>query len=237
MCAKQKRGVYAGLLFENDNGSLALCEPAYPKNERSKQNMARRFSSNRSGGGINVIMGVVIAAVLVLAVVAVWGPIKENYRTNSINSGTANYNAGEIADQMGMEFEDFLNYYDLTAEDGITEKSDVNEVADKMTLENMSQFYWGVELTDEVFAEFKADQGIGEDVAKDTKDADVKDKYNQYQSAKQAEAAASEAPAEDTAADDAAAADVSGDTAAETGETTDTGAEEAEAAATEAAAE
>ncbi len=210
-----------------DNGSLALCKPAYPKNERSKQNMARGFSSNRSGGGINVIMGIVIAAVLVLAVIAVWGPIKENYRTNSINSGTANYNAGEIADQMGMEFEDFLNYYDLTPEDGITEKSDVNEVADKMTLANMSQFYWGVELTDDVFAEFKADQGIADDVTKDTKDADVKDKYNQYQSAKQAEAAASATPAADAAAADTSSADAAADTgaadaAAEAGDTAGT---------------
>ena len=189
--------------------------------------MAKGFSSNRRISGVNIIMAIVILAVLALGVVAVWGTVQDNYRQNRLNGGTANLNAGEIADQMGMEFDEFLEYYDLTPEDGVNKDSDINTLIDKMTLANMSEFYWGVELTDDVFNAFKADQGIGDDVTKDTKDADVKEKYNQYQQAQQEAAQASSAPA-DTTTD---AASASTDAAAATE------AAVSESAATEAAAD
>ena len=178
--------------------------------------MAKGFSSNRRISGVSVIMTVVILAVLVLGVIAVWGTIQDNYKQNRLNSGNAT--ASEIADSMGMSFDDFLTYYGLSADDGVTEDSNIQETMDAMTLENMSLFYWGVELTDDVFNAFKADQGIGDDVTKDTKDADVKDKYNQYQQAQQEAAAASEAPADASAAADTAATDAeaAADTAAVT---------------------
>lgn len=183
--------------------------------------MAKGYSSNRRFSGMNVIMTLIIIAVLVLGVIAVWGPIKENYKDNRISSGASN--AGDIADQMGMSFDDFLAYYGLTGDEGINEDTDLASLVDNMTLENMSRFYWGVELTDDVFNAFKADQGIADDVTKDTKDADVKDKYNQYQQALQATEAPTEAAGDTAAADTAASADAA---AAAT-----------EAAATEAAAE
>lgn len=194
--------------------------------------MAKGFSSNRRISGVSVIMTVVILAVLVLGVIAVWGTIQDNYKQNRLNSGNAT--ASEIADNMGMSFDDFLTYYGLSADDGVTEDSNIQETMDAMTLENMSLFYWGVELTDDVFNAFKADQGIGDDVTKDTKDADVKDKYNQYQQAQQEAAAASEAPADASAAADTAATDA--EAAADTAAVTEVPVETA-AAADAAAAE
>lgn len=194
--------------------------------------MAKGFSSNRRISGVSVIMTVVILAVLVLGVIAVWGTIQDNYKQNRLNSGNAT--ASEIADSMGMSFDDFLTYYGLSADDGVTEDSNIQETMDAMTLENMSLFYWGVELTDDVFNAFKADQGIGDDVTKDTKDADVKDKYNQYQQAQQEAAAASEAPADASAAADTAATDA--EAAADTAAVTEVPVETA-AAADAAAAE
>ncbi len=194
--------------------------------------MAKGFSSNRRISGVSVIMTVVILAVLVLGVIAVWGTIQDNYKQNRLNSGNAT--ASEIADSMGMSFDDFLTYYGISADDGVTEDSNIQETMDAMTLENMSLFYWGVELTDDVFNAFKADQGIGDDVTKDTKDADVKDKYNQYQQAQQEAAAASEAPADASAAADTAATDA--EAAADTAAVTEVPVETA-AAADAAAAE
>lgn len=189
--------------------------------------MAKGFSSNRRISGVSVIMTVVILAVLVLGVIAVWGTIQDNYKQNRLNSGNAT--ASEIADNMGMSFDDFLTYYGLSADDGVTEDSNIQETMDAMTLENMSLFYWGVELTDDVFNAFKANQGIGDDVTKDTKDADVKDKYNQYQQAQQEAAAASEAPADASAAADTAATDA--EAAADTAAVTEVPVETAAAAA------
>ncbi|HIU56510.1 MAG TPA: hypothetical protein IAA61_01690 [Candidatus Ornithomonoglobus merdipullorum] len=197
--------------------------------------MAKGFSSNRRISGVSVIMTVVILAVLVLGVIAVWGTIQDNYKQNRLNSGNAT--ASEIADSMGMSFDDFLTYYGLSADDGVTEDSNIQETMDAMTLENMSLFYWGVELTDDVFNAFKADQGIGDDVTKDTKDADVKDKYNQYQQAQQEAAAASEAPADASAAADTAdTAATDAEAAADTAAVTEVPVETA-AAADAAAAE
>lgn len=177
--------------------------------------MARRYSSNASGSMMTVISVAIIVVVLALGIFAVSGKISTNINVNKAAKGDSSI--GYAADQAGMELEDYLAQYGLTTDD-VKEKDSVIDAANKMTLENFAKFAWGVELTDEEFEAFKADQEIGDDVTKDTKDEEVREKFNTYESAKQA--------AEEAAENAEAEAD-----------TADTEAVEAEDAETEAAAE
>lgn len=146
--------------------------------------MARRYSSNASGSMMTVISVAIIVVVLALGIFAVSGKISTNINVNKAAKGDSSI--GYAADQAGMELEDYLAQYGLTSDDAKA-KDSVMDVANKMTLENFAKFAWGVELTDEEFAAFKADQEIGDDVTKDTKDEEVRNKFNTYQSAKKAE--------------------------------------------------
>lgn len=191
--------------------------------------MAKNYSSRRSGGSVNFIMAAVIIVVLALAVVAVWGPIQSNYKQNRVSEGPQT--VGDYADYMGLEYNEFLDMYGLTDGNGITKKDDISTLMDVMTLGNWSKFYSGTEITDEELAAFKADQGLGDDVTKDTLDPEVNQKYATYAQAKQAAEQASQAPADSSATTDAAAStDAStADTAATaaTDTTTDTSADTA----------
>lgn len=146
--------------------------------------MARRYSSNASGSMMTVISVAIIVVVLALGIFAVSGKISTNINVNKAAKGDSSI--GYAADQAGMELEDYLAQYGLTSDDAKA-KDSVMDVANKMTLENFAKFAWGVELTDEEFAAFKADQEIGDDVTKDTKDEEVRNKFNTYESAKKAE--------------------------------------------------
>lgn len=164
--------------------------------------MARRYSSNPSGSMINIVMAIVIIAVLGLGIFAVWGKVSDGIRQNQINNG-GEYTVAEVADQQGMEVNDFLAYYGLSEEDGITEKSGITEMGDKLTLENYIKLNFG-SFTEDDFNAFKAEQGLGDDITKDSMDSDVKTQYASYLYQKQLEASATESaevtvPAEDTA--------------------------------------
>lgn len=187
--------------------------------------MARRYSSNPSGNMINIVMAIIIIAVLGLGVFAVWDKVSDGIRQNQINNG-GEYTVAEIADQQGMEVSDFLTYYGVSEEDGITEKSGITEMGDKLTLENYIKLNFG-SFTEDDFNAFKAEQGLGDDITKDTKDSDVKTQYASYLYQKQVEASATES------------ADSSADVTTETDTATDADAAVSTeaAAATEAAAE
>ncbi|MGN0163041.1 MAG: hypothetical protein ACI4EA_05595 [Candidatus Ornithomonoglobus sp.] len=159
--------------------------------------MARR---NASGSMMTVISVAIIVIVLALGVFAVSGKISTNINVNKAAKGDSSI--GYAADQAGMELEDYLAQYGLTT-DEVKEKDSVIDVANKMTLENFAKFAWGVELTDEEFEAFKADQEIGDDVTKDTKDEEVRSKFNTYESAKQAAEEAAENAEADLEADTA----------------------------------
>ncbi|MGM9937812.1 MAG: hypothetical protein ACI38A_10740 [Candidatus Ornithomonoglobus sp.] len=176
--------------------------------------MARRYSSNASGSMMTVISVAIIVIVLALGIFAVSGKISTNINVNKAEKGDSSI--GYAADQAGMEFEDYLAQYGLTTDD-VKEKDSVIDAANKMTLENFSKFAWGVELTDEEFEAFKADQEIGDDVTKDTKDEEVRNKFNTYESAKQA--------AEEAAENAEAEADAETDTEADASAETETAAE------------
>lgn len=162
----------------------------------------------RNGNIMTIFCVAIIVIVLALGVVAISGRVSSNIDKNRAAKGDSSI--GYAADQAGMELNDYLAQYGLTTDD-VKAKDSVMDVANKMTLENFAKFAWGVELTDEEFAAFKADQEIAEDVTKDTMDAEVRDKFNVYESAKQAEEQAT------AAAENAETADTA-DAAAETAE-------------------
>jgi hypothetical protein len=155
--------------------------------------MSRKFSSNSSGNVFMIPLVLIVVVVLGLGIYAVSGKISGNVRQNRIDGG--NSRVEDIADQSGMEIDDFLAQYGLTSEDGITGKSTPTEMAQKLTLENYSSFMWGRELTDDEFNEFKTSQEIGDDVTKDTVDSEVKSKYDAYAYEKNAEEEAAQATA------------------------------------------
>jgi hypothetical protein len=166
-------------------------------NERRSNVMARRYSSNPSGNMMTIVMGAIIVVVLALGVVAISGKVSTNLSQNRLNgNGTAT--VADVADQAGMEVEDYIKQYGLTDEDGVKGKDSVMDMADKLTLENFAKFAYGVELTDDEFDAFKQDQEIADDVTKDTKDSDVKDKFSLYESAKQAAEEAENSDSDDS---------------------------------------
>lgn len=152
--------------------------------------MARRYSSNSSGNMINIVMIIIIALVLGLGVFAVWDRVSTGIRQNQINNG-GEYTVAEVADQNGMEVSDFLEYYGITDADGINEKSSISEMTDKLTLEKYVELNFG-SFTEDDFNTFKAEQGLGDDVTKDTKDSDVKMQYASYLYQKQMAESATE---------------------------------------------
>lgn len=161
----------------------------------------------RNGNIMTIFCVAIIVIVLALGVVAISGRVSSNIDKNRAAKGDSSI--GYAADQAGMELNDYLAQYGLTTDD-VKAKDSVMDVANKMTLENFAKFAWGVELTDEEFAAFKADQEIAEDVTKDTMDAEVRDKFNVYESAKQAE---EQATADAENAETADTADAAAETA------------------------
>ena len=156
---------------------------------------------------MNVVSVLVIAVVLGLGIWAVSGTISGNLETNRL-ADTSNWKIADYADQAGMSVDEYIAEYDLMPEDGITGKSTPMEMLDKLTLENYASFGFGRELTDEEFAEFKTANEIAEDVTKDTKDKDVKDKYAAFASQKISEEQAAAAAEQQAAAEAEPAAEV-----------------------------
>lgn len=159
--------------------------------------MAKRYSSHTSANSLTIIMIVVVVAVLALGIWAVWGPIASNVRNNQLANG-AEPTVEELADQSGMEVNDFLAQYGV-ADNGLDGSSLMSEMTDPMTLTNYATFM-GVSLTDEEFAEFKTQNEIADDVTKDTTDPDIKSQYYMYAYQKQMEEQAAQQAAEASAA-------------------------------------
>lgn len=105
---------------------------------------------------INVIVAIVILAVLGLGVYAVGSKYKEMHP--SAKTTTV---ADFIADK-GITFEEFKSEYGLEGDEEVTEKSDMNAVSAKFTLENYAKY------TDTTLEELKAQYGLGDDVPNET---------------------------------------------------------------------
>ena len=189
--------------------------------------MAKNFTSKKitskvSGNSITKLMIAIIVVVLVLGAVAVAGVIKDGAKKRKhealqekLNSFSATI--GERADSLGMEFDEFLNYYGIK-DAALNEKDEEQKAYEQMTLKNYVKFYIGSELTDSEFDEFKKSQGVADDVTIDTTDAAVKTQYMLYYQEKQNAASAA-----DTAFDPSTA--VVTDTEADTNVESDTNAE------------
>lgn len=149
---------------------------------------------------MSLVSVLVIVVVLGLGIWAVSGTISENLDANRL-ADTSNWKIADYADQAGMSVDEYTAQYDLTEEDGITGKSTPQEMLDKLTLEHYASFGFGRELTDEEFTEFKTANEIAEDVAKDTKDQEIKDKYAEFASKKIAEEQAAAAAEQQAAAE------------------------------------
>ncbi len=147
-----------------------------------------------------IIMVVVIAAVAVLGGFAVAPTIKSNMDRKHMQeisermmNGTATVE--DYAEASGMTAEETLAQYGLTTEDA-TKDTNIMELAEKMTLENFCKFM-GLTYTDEDLEAYKAENEDAKDLTKDTKDAELKNAFAQYLSAKQS---AEQAPAAEEAA-------------------------------------
>ncbi len=146
-----------------------------------------------------VIMVLVIVAVAVLGGFAIAPTIKTSLDeknaqqiTERMMNGTAT--VADYADMSGMEIDEFLAQYGLTADDA-GENENIMTLAEKMTLENYCSFM-GLTYTDEALEAYKAENEDAKDITKDTKDTEQKAAFASYLQAQQA--AAEEAAAAET---------------------------------------
>lgn len=167
-----------------------------------------------NGFGISGIMGVIVAIVLVLGIIAVSQVVSKKHQAKlaaekaaRVADGTASIS--EYADYYGYTLDEYLAKYDLS-DSGISGNEQLSAMYDKLTIENYVKLQTGTALTEEELAEIKADQGLADDVTLDSTDADVKTAYDNYISAKEeAEQAAQSQSLEmdggiDTSIDDSA---------------------------------
>lgn len=162
--------------------------------------MAKKYSANNSGSGMNVIMIAVIAVVLVLGVFAVYRSINTTRKQDKLD----NYNAtiAERADTLGMEADEFLALYGL-ADSGLKGSNSEQEAYEKMTLANYVKYSGGAELTEADLDEFKAAMGdqLGDiEVTMDTTDMTAKAMYSSYVQQKQEEEQAAQQAANEASA-------------------------------------
>ena len=169
--------------------------------------MAKNYSENKPGSGLNFIMIAVIAVVLALGVYAVYGSVTKTRKQDKLD----NYNAtiAQRADTLGMEADEFLKLYGLS--DSGLKGSDSEQTAyEKMTLANYVKYSSGSELTDADLAEFKEKMGdqLGEiEVSMDSTDMTLKAMYASYVQQKQEEEQAAQQAASEAAGTDAANAE------------------------------
>ncbi len=156
--------------------------------------------NNKSGKGLSIAMIAAVVVVLALGVAALVPKLAENIKLNRMASG--DMNAIKVADQAdlsGMEVEDFLSFYGVD-DDGITGNSSIAELREQLDFGKYTEFWYGVEITEEDFAAFKTAKELGDDVTLESKDTDVKDAYDMYYAEQQAAAEAEAAAAEEAAA-------------------------------------
>lgn len=139
------------------------------------------MAENSGKNKFTLVMVLVVVAVLVLGVIAVSGPIgtiiengKATKLQNRLMSGEATVN--DMADYSGMSAEEFLASYTV---EGITGNSTMVEFQEALTLKEYCEFA-GISYTEESFATYKAENGIGDDVTADTKDIETKTGYVNY---------------------------------------------------------
>ena len=96
---------------------------------------------------LTTITVLVILAVLALAVFATYGKISGNLKQAALDAETTAIENGEqaatiryMASSSGMSAADYVAQYGLELKDGLTETSTLDDMAEKMTLENYYKF-------------------------------------------------------------------------------------------------
>ncbi|MDD6483132.1 MAG: hypothetical protein PUF72_00955 [Clostridiales bacterium] len=101
--------------------------------------MAKNTQSHKGRADVttNLVIGVVIAAVLALAVYAVYDKISAKLLSEKIASGEAQATVGYLAEQADMSVEDYLAQYGLS---GLGKKTTEEDMVKKMTMENYAAY-------------------------------------------------------------------------------------------------
>ena len=96
---------------------------------------------------LTTITVLVVLAVLALAVFATYGKVSSNMKQAAIDAERTAIESGEqettiryMASNAGMSAEEYVAQYGLELKDGLSETSTLNEMAEKMTLENYYKF-------------------------------------------------------------------------------------------------
>ena len=96
---------------------------------------------------LTTITVLVVLAVLALAVFATYGKVSSNMKQaaidaerTAIESGAQETTIRYMASNAGMSAEEYVAQYGLELKDGLSETSTLNEMAEKMTLENYYKF-------------------------------------------------------------------------------------------------
>ena len=145
------------------------------------------------------VLSAIILVVLALGVYAVYGTLADNFEARRISKAAERVQTGEatveeLADVQGITVDELLTSYGVTEEDAISEGSSMMEFAEKLTLAKYCEFA-GLAFTEADFAEYKAANGIADDVTVDTKDAEIKAGFTAYIYEKQLAAESAEQPA------------------------------------------
>ena len=156
--------------------------------------------SGKKGNPILTVMVVVVAVVLALGVYAVYGTLEDSFAQKKASEMSAKVQSGqatvgELADASGMTVDELLASYDLTKEDAVSANDNMLAMADKLTLENYCRFT-GLEFSESALDEYKAMNGFGDEVNKDTKDPEIRSGFAAYLYGKQQGAQAEAMPIE-----------------------------------------
>ena len=96
---------------------------------------------------LTAVIVLVIAAILALAVFATYGRISENVKQAALEAETLAIQNGEqaatiryMASTAGMTAEEYAAQYGVELKDGLSETSEINDMLDRMTLENYYKF-------------------------------------------------------------------------------------------------
>lgn len=102
--------------------------------------MAKNSNAHRQGRAdvtTNLIIAVIIAAVLALAVYAVYGKLSDKFLSKAIEAGEKEATVGYLAEQAGLTIDEYLEQYGLS---GLSKNTTEQEMLKQMTMENYASY-------------------------------------------------------------------------------------------------
>jgi len=127
-----------------------------------------KVKKNKSSVLFNVIVTLLVLAVLGLAVYAVGTKYADKFAAQKAQeAATETTTVADFIAEKGISFDEFKTEYGIEDAEDVTEETDMNYVAGKLSLENYAKY------SDMTLEDLKAQYGLGEDVAADTTWADA----------------------------------------------------------------